>query len=281
MHEHPGDQGRLGRRLGDHHLLGRRRVPTRRCATPRRPTTHRTTSCTRSRGWDGVVRAKIPQPAHTYAVTGIMNEHQLAIGETTFDGREELENGDGGIAYWTLMQLALQRARTAREAITVMTDLVAEYGYRSTGESFSIADPHEAWIMEMIGPGKGGKGALWVAVQGAGRDDRGPRQQVAHRHLPARRPGELPLLSQRHRLRDREGVLRPEDRRAVPLLRRLLPGHGAEAALHRDPRLVDLPPRRTVARAVRRLQPRRARRQPVPAVDQARPQALRPGRRWR
>jgi dipeptidase len=117
------------------------------------------------KGWDGVVRAKIPQPAHTYAVTGIMNEHQLAIGETTFDGREELENGDGAIAYWTLMQLALQRARTAREAITVMADLVAEWGYRSTGESFSIADPNEAWIMDMIGPGPGGKGALWVAVR--------------------------------------------------------------------------------------------------------------------
>jgi dipeptidase len=117
------------------------------------------------KGWDGVVHARIPQPPHTYAVTGIMNEHQLAIGETTFDGREELENKDGGIPYWTLMQLALQRARTAREAITVMTDLVAQYGYRSTGESFSIADPNEAWIMDMIGPGPGGKGALWVAVK--------------------------------------------------------------------------------------------------------------------
>jgi dipeptidase len=117
------------------------------------------------KGWDGVVHARIPQPPHTYAVTGIMNEHQLAIGETTFDGREELENKDGGVPYWTLMQLALQRARTAREAITVMADLVERYGYRSTGESFSIADPNEAWIMEMIGPGPGGHGAIWVAVK--------------------------------------------------------------------------------------------------------------------
>jgi dipeptidase len=115
------------------------------------------------RGRDGSVRLRIPQPPHTYAVVGIMNEHQLAIGETTFDGRLELQNKQGGIHYWALMQLALQRARTAREAIKVMTDLVAEYGYASTGESFSIADPNEAWILEMIGEGEGVKGAVWVA----------------------------------------------------------------------------------------------------------------------
>jgi dipeptidase len=117
------------------------------------------------RGWDGVLRLRIPQAAHTYAVTGIMNEHQVAIGETTFDGRPELQNPEGGIPYWTLMQLALQRSRTAREAIDVMANLVDEYGYASTGETFSIADPNEAWIMEMIGPGAGGKGAEWVAVR--------------------------------------------------------------------------------------------------------------------
>jgi dipeptidase len=117
------------------------------------------------KGRDGVVRARIPQPAHTYATLGIMNEHQLAIGETTFGGRLELQNKKGGINYWTLMQLALQRARTAREAIKVMTGLVDEFGYASTGESFSIADPNEAWILEMVGPGDGGKGAIWVAVR--------------------------------------------------------------------------------------------------------------------
>jgi dipeptidase len=117
------------------------------------------------RGWDGVLRLRIPQPPHTYAVTGIMNEHQVAIGETTFDGRPELQNESGGLRYWTLMQLALQRSRTAREAIDVMAKLVDEFGYASTGETFSIADPNEAWIMEMIGPGKGGQGAEWVAVR--------------------------------------------------------------------------------------------------------------------
>ncbi len=106
---------------------------------------------------------KIPQPAHTYAVIGLMNEYQLAIGETTFGGRSELRNPDGLFHYWTLMNLALQRARTAREAIRVITALVDKYGYASAGEIFSIADPNEAWIMEMIGPGPGGKGAIWVA----------------------------------------------------------------------------------------------------------------------
>jgi dipeptidase len=115
--------------------------------------------------WSGKVRGKIAQVPHTYAVVGLMNEHQLAISETTFDGRAELENPDGLLHYFDLMRLALQRARTAREAIKVITDLVAEYGYRSTGESISIADTNEAWILEIIGPGKGGKGAEWVAVR--------------------------------------------------------------------------------------------------------------------
>ncbi len=117
------------------------------------------------KGRDGQVELRIPQPPHTYATVGIMNERGVAIGETTFDGRPELQNKHGGLRYWTLMQLAVQRAATAREAIKVMTDLVAQYGYRSTGETFSIGDPNEAWIMEMIGPGDGGQGAIWVAVR--------------------------------------------------------------------------------------------------------------------
>jgi len=115
--------------------------------------------------WSGQVRGKIPQVAHTYAVVDLMNEHQLAISETTFSGREELRNPDGLLHYWDMMVLALKRARTAREAITVMTDLVAECGYRSGGETFSIADTKEVWIMEMIGPGPGGEGAHWVALR--------------------------------------------------------------------------------------------------------------------
>ena len=108
-------------------------------------------------------RGEIPEVAHTYKVLDLMNEFQVAIGETTFDGRLELVNPDGLLDYPQLMVLALQRAKTAREAIKVMGDLVDEYGYESSGESFSIADKDEAWIMEMIGPGKGGHGAIWVA----------------------------------------------------------------------------------------------------------------------
>jgi len=115
------------------------------------------------RSWSGAVRGKIAQAASTYAVVDMINEHQVAIGETTFDGRAELQNSEGLLHYWDLISLALQRARTAREAVDVMTSLVSEYGYRSTGESFSIADPNEIWYLEMIGPGPGGAGAHWVA----------------------------------------------------------------------------------------------------------------------
>lgn len=115
--------------------------------------------------WHGDVRGWIKQVEHTYAVVGMMNEHQLVISETTSDGRLELQNPEGLLHYWDLIWLALQRARTAREAIKVMTDLVAEYGYRSTGESISIADTEEAWILEIIGPDTGGVGAEWVALR--------------------------------------------------------------------------------------------------------------------
>jgi dipeptidase len=111
-------------------------------------------------------RGKIPQVAHTYKVLGgLMNEHQLSISETTFGGRHELMNPSGLIEYHHLMRLALQRARTAREAIQVMTQLVAEHGYESEGESISLADPQEAWILEIVGTGPGGKGAVWAAMR--------------------------------------------------------------------------------------------------------------------
>ncbi len=115
--------------------------------------------------WGNEVVGTIKQVPHTYAYVGLMNEHQLVIGETTFTGREELINPDGLLHYWWLMRLALQRAGTAREAIAVITGLVDEYGYRSEGESISIGDPEEAWLLEIIGSGPGGKGANWVAVR--------------------------------------------------------------------------------------------------------------------
>ncbi|MFP4019521.1 MAG: C69 family dipeptidase, partial [Bacteroidales bacterium] len=116
--------------------------------------------------WDtGKFLGEIEQVSHTYRVVGNMNEHQLAIGETTYGGREELAVKDTNaiMDYGSLMYITLQRAKTAREAIKVMTTLVDKYGYYSTGESFSISDPNEAWILEIIGKGPEDKGAVWVA----------------------------------------------------------------------------------------------------------------------
>jgi len=105
----------------------------------------------------------IPEAEYTYAVVGLMNEKQVSIVETTWDGRSELRNPEGWLDYFTLMHLALQRSATAREAIIVMDALVQEYGYNSTGESFAVCDKDEAWIMELIGKGPGRKGGVWVA----------------------------------------------------------------------------------------------------------------------
>jgi dipeptidase len=117
--------------------------------------------------WDtGKFLGKIPQAQHTYSVVGNMNEFQVSIGETTFGGREELGSQPGAIVdYGSLIYLTLQRAKNAREAIRSFGELVSQYGYASTGESFSISDPNEAWILEMIGKGKAEKGAVWVAMR--------------------------------------------------------------------------------------------------------------------
>lgn len=116
--------------------------------------------------WDtGKPLGTIAQVERTYNVVGNMNEHQLAITESTFGGRRELRDTAGIMDYGSLIYITLQRAKTAREAIKVMTDLVAEYGYYSGGETFSIADKHEAWVMEMVGKGPGRKGAIWVAIR--------------------------------------------------------------------------------------------------------------------
>ena len=105
----------------------------------------------------------IDQAPYTYAVVGLMNEKQVSIVETTWGGRRELRNPEGWLDYFTLMDLALQRSASAREAIAVMNQLVNEYGYNETGESFAVCDKEEAWIMELIGKGEGRKGAVWVA----------------------------------------------------------------------------------------------------------------------
>lgn len=116
--------------------------------------------------WDtGNYLGKIKEASSTYSVVGNMNEHQLAIAETTYGGRPELVDTTGIMDYGSLIYVTLQRAKTAREAIKTIADLVEEYGYYSSGESFSIADPNEVWIMELIGKGPNNKGAVWVAMR--------------------------------------------------------------------------------------------------------------------
>lgn len=116
--------------------------------------------------WDsGVYHGEVPEASVTYNVIGNINEYQLSIGETTYGGREEMVDTTGVIDYGSLIYIALQRSKTAREAINVMTSLVETYGYCSEGETFSICDPNEAWIMEMQGTGPGSKGVVWVAMR--------------------------------------------------------------------------------------------------------------------
>lgn len=114
--------------------------------------------------WDsGKFGGQIPQVPHTYQTVGNMNEHQLIICETTFGGREELANPKAVVGYGSLIYVTLQRAKTAREAIKVIDELLQNWGYMDEGETFSIADKDECWIMELIGKGEGRKGGVWVA----------------------------------------------------------------------------------------------------------------------
>jgi len=116
--------------------------------------------------WDtGKFLGRIPQALQTCTTIGNMNEYQVAITETTFGGRAELTDPEGKVDYGSLIWIALERSKSAREAIKVMSEIVAEHGYASSGESFSVADPNETWILEMIGKGPGNRGALWVAVR--------------------------------------------------------------------------------------------------------------------
>ena len=116
--------------------------------------------------WDSnKYHGEIPEAAETYNVIGNINEWQVTIGETTYGGREEMVDSTGIMDYGSLIYVALQRSKTAREAIKVMTSLANTYGYNSGGETFTICDPNEAWIMEMMGKGAGSKGAVWVALR--------------------------------------------------------------------------------------------------------------------
>ena len=116
--------------------------------------------------WDnGTYHGEIPEAPVTYNVIGNINEYQVSIGETTYGGREEMVDTTGVLDYGSLIYVALQRSKTAREAIGIMTSLTEKYGYCSEGETFSICDPNEAWIMEMMGAGPGSKSVVWVAMR--------------------------------------------------------------------------------------------------------------------
>lgn len=116
--------------------------------------------------WDtNEYHGEIPEAPETYNVVGNINEYQVTIGETTFGGRHEMVDTTGILDYGSLIYIALQRSRTAREAIRVMTSLAETYGYNSEGETFTICDPDEAWIMEMMGCGPGSKAVVWVALR--------------------------------------------------------------------------------------------------------------------
>lgn len=116
--------------------------------------------------WDtNEYHGQIPEASETYSVIGNINEYQVTIGETTFGGREEMVDSTGILDYGSLIYIALQRSKTARQAISVMTKLAETYGYCSEGETFTICDPNEAWIMEMMGKGSGSKGVVWVALR--------------------------------------------------------------------------------------------------------------------
>jgi len=147
--------------------------------------------------WDtGRPQGSIPQVAHTYKVVGNTNEHQVTIGETTWGGREELWD-TVGIDYGSLIYIALERSKTAREAIECMISLVNEFGYASEGESFSIGDPNEVWIMDLIGKGPGRKGANWVAVRVPDNAISGHANQARITKLPV---GKAKLTKEQKRL---------------------------------------------------------------------------------
>jgi hypothetical protein len=134
---------------------------------------------------DGIFLGEIPEAPHTFNVVGNINEHGLAIAETTFGGLKQLDgHGTGAVMdYGSLVWVTLQRARTAREAISVMDELVQAHGYASDGESFSIADEDEVWLLEMIGKGAYERGAVWVAMRAWRRSRH--KDHLLHVHIPS------------------------------------------------------------------------------------------------
>ena len=210
------------------------------------------------RNWSGQVVGQVPYPAHTWAVVNLQNERQVSIAETTTGGRDELTNPDGLLHYWHLMRLALQRAATARECVEEMGRLVAAHGYRSTGESFCIGDPREAWVMEMVGPGPGGNGRPLGGHPRARRLHQRLRQRRPHHDVPEERPEELPLLAGHRGVRRRARLVEAGRRCPSTGARAFHPADRPAEALHRHARLEPVPARGALAGAEPRLPPRRA-----------------------
>ena len=150
---------------------------------------------------DRIETGEIPQVAETYAYLNaaypIMNEHQLAIGETTFGGKRELQSDNGIIDCPELYRLVLERAKTAREAIRIADELTTQYGYNDYGEAFTFADTNETWFFEILGPGKGKQGRRVGGGPDPGRPRGGLRQRAAHPEAGPRRQGALPRVGQR------------------------------------------------------------------------------------
>ena len=205
----------------------------------------------------GHLLGQIPQVRQTYNVIGNMNEKQVAITETTFGGRPELCRPNGILDYGSLIYITLQRAASAREAIEIMTSLVEEYGYYSEGESFSIADPNEVWIMELIGKGEKEKGAVWVARRVPDGYICAHANQARHHDLPVGRPAELPVQPGCDLLCPEDGIFLGR-RCRFRLLGGLLPAGLHPTAFLRGARVEHLP---TLLRRFRR---------PVPALRDGR-----------
>ena len=158
--------------------------------------------------WDSnKYHGEIPEAPETYNVIGNINEYQVTIGETTYGGREEMVDSTGIIDYGSLIYLALQRSKTAREAIQVMTHLVETYGYNSEGETFTICDPNEAWIMEMMGMGPGSKSAVWVAIRIPRQCHLCPRQPESHQQVQYEGQGQRALFQKRGEVCKKNGVV--------------------------------------------------------------------------
>ena len=222
--------------------------------------------------------AKVKQVAHTYAVYNLMNEHQLTIGETTNGGREELHNDKEGLLYSELITLALQRCKTAREAVLTMAALAQEYGYRDEGETFSVADPNEVWMMDIIGKGPGTKGAIWVAARVPDGYISAHANMCRITTIPMDDPDNWLYAPDVVDFAVEKGYYDPASGKPFSYREAYHPPQSGLDAGLRGAGLVDLPPQRALPDFRRRLPPRRRGGGGLPPVHQAGREAERPRR---